>query len=349
MTDLPQIVTAAGAGLDRLGWTTAEAFPEVRTAIEQRKADGMSARLGFTFATPEVSTDPSRSWPWAKSIVVGLRSYLPDAGSPGGGARVARFAERNHYEPLREGMERVAEALQARGHRAEVVIDDSRLVDRAVAHRAGLAWWGKNTMLLTPGLGPWFLIGCVVTDATFEPGEPMRRDCGSCEACLPACPTGALVAPGILDARRCLAAILQSRGEIPLEFREAVGDRLYGCDDCIDACPPGSRLLAAAVETRGSVDPIEVLTVGDQALLDRFGHFYLPGRDPRYLRRNALVVLGNTGTEDDLLLLAGYLMHPDTMLVSHALWAIEAIGGEVAQRILDQHAEAQSEADPIGR
>ena len=343
MNDLARIVTAAGDGLDRLGWTTADAFGEMRAAIERRKADGMSARLGFTFSKPDVSTDPSRSWPWAQSIVVGLRSYLPQAGSPAGGARIARFAERNHYDPLRAGMERVARALEGEGYRAEVVIDDSRLVDRAAAHRAGLAWWGKNTMLLTPGLGPWFLIGCVVTDAEFEPGETMRRDCGTCEACLPACPTGALVAPGVLDARRCLAAILQSRGDIPLEFREAVGDRLYGCDDCLDACPPGSRLLATAVETRGSVDPVEVLTVGDRDLLDRFGHFYLPDGDPRYLRRNALVVLGNAGSEDHLSLLTGYLMHPDAMLVSHALWAIEAIGGPVARSILARHA-----ADSVG-
>lgn len=337
MTDLAQLVRAAGADLDRLGWTTADPFPEVRAEIERRKANGMSARLGFTFSQPAVSSDPSRSWPWAQSILVGLRTYLPDAGTPGSGARIARFAERNHYEPLRVGMEAVADALVAEGHRAEVVIDDSRLVDRAVAHRAGLAWWGKNTMLLTPGLGPWFLIGCVVTDAVFETTETMRRDCGTCEACLPACPTGALVAPGILDARRCLAAILQSRGSIPLEFREAVGDRLYGCDDCLDACPPGSRLLASSAEERGSVDPVEVLTAGDRVLLDRFGHFYLPDGDPRYLRRNALVVLGNTGSESDLLLLAGYLMHPDALLVSHARWAIGAIGGEMAQRILDQH------------
>lgn len=201
-------------------------------------------------------------------------------------------------------------------------------------------------MLLTPGLGPWFLIGCVVTDAALEPGEPMRRDCGTCEACLPACPTGALVAPGVLDARRCLAAILQAPGPIPVEFRSAVGDRLYGCDDCLEACPPGARLLDAAADSRGTVDPIDVLTAGNTELRERFDRFYMPNGDPRYLRRNALVVLGNTGTTDHLGLLSGYLMHPDPMLADHARWAIEKIGGPAAELILELD---QSESAPIGR
>ena len=346
MTDLLALVTEAGADLDRLGWTTADPFPAVRAEIERRVANGSSARLAFTYRDPSLSTTPVQSWPWAESIVVGLMSYLPHAGTATGPGRVARFAERNHYVPLRSSMQQIADALQRSGHRAEVVIDDSRLVDRAAAHRAGLAWWGKNTMLLTPGLGPWFLIGCVVTDAPMPHAEPMQRDCGTCEACLPACPTGALVSPGVLDARRCLAAILQAPGEIPVEFRAAVGDRIYGCDDCIDACPPGSRLRDAATDDRGSVDPVELLRMGDHELLDRYGHFYLPGGDPRFLRRNALIVLGNIGDESHLVLLTGYLLHPDAMLQTHARWAISKIGGLVAERVLSG---VQSAGRPIGK
>ena len=340
MTDLSDRLNEVGvaAGLDRLGWTTSYPFSEVRESLEDRLASGMSGRLAFTYTDPVRATTPEQTWPWAKSIVAGLWSYLPEAGSPADNpskARVARFAERNHYRGLRAAMEQVAAVLDEAGHRCEVVIDDSRLVDRAVAHRAGLGWWGKNTMLLTPGRGPWFLIGCVITDAEFAESEPMRRDCGTCEACLPACPTGALVAPGVLDARRCLAAILQAPGSIPHEFRVAVGDRVYGCDDCIEACPPGSRLLDAATDDRGSVDVVELLTLGDQELLGRHGHFYMPSGDPRYLRRNALVVLGNIGGPEHFRLLAGYLLHPDSMLVEHARWAIRSLGGPAAERILE--------------
>ena len=145
---------------------------------------------------------------------------------------------------------------QAAGHRAAVLCDDSRLVDRAAAVRAGVGWWGKSTMVLAPGHGPWLLLGSVVTDASLPPDTPMARDCGTCAACLPACPTGALVAPGVLDARRCLAALAQSPGAIPREFRRAMGDRLYGCDDCLEACPPGQRArLAARRRRRGAGRP----------------------------------------------------------------------------------------------
>ena len=280
------IVTEAGADLDRIGWTTADPFGDVRASIEARVADGRSGGLGFTYADAATATSPRVTWDWARSIVVGLLAYVPEAGTPraGSGARVARFAESDHYRPLRSTLDRVAGALRAAGHRAEPSIDDSRLVDRAVAHRAGLAWWGRSTMLLAPGLGPWFLIGCVLTDATFPPTSPMRRDCGTCVACVPACPTGALAEPGVLDARRCLAAILQRPGSIPLELREAVGDRLYGCDDCLDACPPGHRLLGAATASSGEVDPRRVQTAAAADLLAEFAHIYLPGRDVRWLR-----------------------------------------------------------------
>lgn len=342
------IVTAAAADLDRIGWTSADPFPAVRTSIESRVDDGRSGGLAFTFSDPATSTDPIASWPWARSIVVGLHSYLPRAGTPDGPGRVARFAETDHYASLRQAMDEVARDLRTAGYRAEPSIDDSRLVDRAAAHRAGVAWWGKSTMLLTPGLGPWFLIGCVVTDAVFPPTEPMRRDCGTCNACIPACPTGALDDAGVLDARRCLAAVLQQPGSIPTELRRPVADRLYGCDDCLEACPPGARLLERATERRGSIDPRWVLSAGEADVIGALGHCYLPARDVRWLRRNALVVLGNTGSEDDLVLLAGHLSHPDPILVEHARWAIERIGGPLAEAILSQLALVQS-VDPIGK
>jgi epoxyqueuosine reductase len=345
VTDVVEIVTAAGSDLDRIGWTTADPFPEVRDEIERRVGSGESGRLGFTFSDPARATDPRSTWPWARSIVVGLHSYMPEAGHPTGPGRVARFAATDRYRPLRAAMARVADGLTGAGFRAEVVIDDSRLVDRAAAHRSGLGWWGKNTMLLTPGLGPWFLIGCVVTDVDFPESKTMRRDCGTCEACLPACPTGALIRPGVLDARRCLAAILQAPGHIPAEYRSAVGDRLYGCDDCIEACPPGTRLLGEATDEPAG-GPVEVLTMSDREILERFGHFYLPGGQARYLRRNALVVIGNTGEPAHLPILAGYLLYPDDMLRDHARWAIAAIGGSTAERLLELD---QSEGRPSGK
>jgi len=214
------------------------------------------------------------------------------------------------------------------------VADDDRLVDRAAAVRAGIGWWGKNTMVLAPDVGPWMLLGSVVTDAPLEIDEPMVRTCGTCSACIPACPTGALDTVGVLDASRCLAAILQRPGVIPRGLRAAVGDRLYGCDDCLDVCPPGTRRLAGGVE-HGRHDIVGLLELDDQSLLRKFDHFYVPKRRARVLRRNALVALGNVGELDDVPLLAGFLGHPMEVLRLHAAWALGRIGGDLAVAALE--------------
>lgn len=328
------LARGAEAGLDRMGVCPVDPFADTRLQIRSRKEQGMSARLGFTYADPDTSTDIRRSFPWAKRLVVGIRAYLPDAGRSGGGkpgeGRVARFAVSDAYQPLICGLDAVAAELREAGYQAETLADDSRLVDRAAAVRAGVGWWGKSTMVLAPGVGPWFLIGSVVTDAYLPASEPMERSCGTCRACLPACPTQALVAPGVLDARLCLAAIAQSPGVIPRELRVYMEDRIYGCDECLTACPPGSRLLGRAVKQRGSVDLVHLLRSVDQELLAAFGHFYLPARRPRILRRNALVALGNTGTAQHLAVVAGYLGNPDWMLRVHAVWAVHRLGSRLS-------------------
>jgi len=241
---------AARAGLAAVGFTSAAPLPEARRDIADRVASGHHGGMRFTYTDPARATDPRASFPWAESLVVAAYAYLSAAGDPGpaspGTGRVARFATEDHYRGLQEGLSALAEVLEAGGYRAAVLCDDARLVDRAAAVRAGVGWWGKSTMVLAPGHGPWLLLGSVVTDAVLPADSPMGRDCGTCTACLPACPTGALVAPGVLDARRCLAALAQSPGTIPQEWRVAMGDRLYGCDACLEACPPGQRRLKVA-------------------------------------------------------------------------------------------------------
>jgi len=199
-------------------------------------------------------------------------------------------------------------------------------------------------MVLAPGVGPWLLLGSVVTDAELPADEPMRRDCGTCEACMPACPTGAL-SGGVLDARICLAHRLQTAGVIPIELREAVGDRVYGCDDCLDACPPGHRALEADPSAGGMLDLFGMLAASDGDLLDRYGHWYIPRRHPRYLRRNALVALGNAGGPGADLVAAEYLGHPDWMLRAHAAWALGRLGGTTATAALRAAMETERQAD----
>jgi epoxyqueuosine reductase len=329
---------ALASGAIGFGVASVEPFTDVLSAMQHRKSSGLSGLLGFTFRDPGKATNIRESFPWARRLVVVATTYLPEAGSPLGPAagtgRVARFATDTHYRQLSEVLEVVVQQLRDRGFRAEAILDDDRLVDRAAAVRAGVGWWGKNTMVLTPGYGPWILLGTVVTDGEFPVDQQMTRTCGTCSACMPACPTGALIAPGTLDATLCLAYWLQTPGVIPLELREAVDDRVYGCDDCLDACPPGSRSLALATAERGRVDLLRLLSASDRELEMETGHWYVPKRDMDYVRRNVLVALGNGGDHQHVPVLAGWLGNGSTILRSHAAWAMGRIGGEPALRAL---------------
>ena len=317
-------VDAETLGLAGIGVCSVEPFRDVAETLESRKTEGLNSKLGFTYTDPARSTDIRQAFPWAERLIVATWAYLPHAGTaqpaPADGV-VARFAVDDAYRPLADALEILAGQLRSAGWQAEVVFDDNRLVDRAAAVRAGVGWWGKNTMVLAPKVGPWVLIGSVVTDAPLETTEPMKRDCGTCDACIPACPTGALVSPGVLDARKCLAAWAQAPGVIPVEYREAMGSRLYGCDDCLDACPPGVRLLETATDNRGAVDVAWVLTATDDELLERFDRWYIPKRDPKFIRRNALIVAGNIRTPALGDLVIGYLGHSSSILRQHAAWA----------------------------
>jgi epoxyqueuosine reductase len=314
----------------RFGVTDFAPFPEVATAIRQRVDSGLHGGLGFTYGDPDGSANPLRHFPWASSIVVAAVPYLAagDGVSPSPPRSVARFADGDRYERVRATLDAVTGVLRSNGYRTEQVYDDDRLVDRAVAVRAGVAWNGKSTMALTPGHGPWFLIGSVVTDADLDPSSPMVRDCGTCVACIPACPTDAIIAPGVLDASRCLAAVLQRPGPIPDELRVAVGARIYGCDECLVACPPGDRALKAVSHRDSRLEPADVLGLADNELSVIAAHWYVPKRNMRFVRRNALVALGNVGDESHVGILAGHLGHPDSLLRSHAAWAL----GQVAVR-----------------
>lgn len=318
--------TGAACGLIGFGVCGVEPFSEVLAEMDRRRAGGESGRLRFTYADPVVATDVRRSFPWAVRLVVGATTYLPGAGNPGSPrsnhGRVARFATADHYESLRQSLGAVGDVLRDAGHRAEVLIDDGRLVDRAAAVRAGIAWWGKSTMALTPKYGPWTLLGSVVTDAELPTTPAMQRDCGTCVACIPACPTGALDQTGTLDATLCISYWAQMPGVIPIPIREAWGDRLYGCDSCLDACPPGGRWSALATGRGLRIDLLELLAASDEALRTRFGHFYIPRNDPDYLRRNALVALGHCGNVESVPLIAGYLRSRRPMLRAHAAWSL---------------------------
>ena len=337
--DLRRQVLEAGreAGLAAVGIAAVEVFESTRRILGERKAQGHHGGMQFTYRNPERSTDPGRILPGAAALVVGALDYArapaakPATARPA--ARVARYASSDLYGELRSALGAVAGVLTTHGHRAVVVADDNALVDREAARRAGLGYYGKNSNLLLEDSGSWFVLGSVVTDAELPPSvERVPDGCGPCRRCLDGCPTGAIVAAGVVDARRCLAWLLQATGDFPVEFREALGDRLYGCDDCQEVCPPNRRMPEAPDAGEGaSVDVLDLLAAGDEELMARHGRWYIPAREPRYLRRNALVVLGNTadGSDPEVVgALRRYQRHPDAMLARHAAWAARHLGLE---------------------
>ncbi|MFN0029357.1 MAG: tRNA epoxyqueuosine(34) reductase QueG [Acidimicrobiales bacterium] len=362
------------AGLDAVGVARAESFVSTRADLEQRAAEGLAADMAFTYRNPERSTSPQHLLRNARSLVVGARSYHraetePPVSSAGANVlvgEVARYAREDHYAQLRRGLEALAQRLRQDGFRAALQIDSNHLVDREAAYRAGLGWYGKNTNLLLPGRGSWFVLGSVITDADLPADQPVADGCGGCRRCLDACPTAALPRPGVLDANRCLAWLAQRPGLFPRPFREALGARIYGCDDCQTACPPNrqqpvrsepvpldradradhagrvntraTRVTLAASSNAGSDPPrqpgawvelFELLDGSDDALLDAYGAWYLADRQPFALRRNALLALGNVADGSDPAVVsrvAVYLHHDDPNLRATAVWAARRLG-----------------------
>lgn len=332
---------ALRAGLDAVGVASAEPFDDAREAIERHRDQGLHGGMAFTFRNPGRSTDPRQTLPGARALVVGALGYVdppapaPPTEVPAG--RVAKYSWTDHYATLRAALGEVAQLLQVSGWKAVVVADDNALVDRAAAHRAGLGWFGKNANLLLPGQGSWFVLGSVLTDAPLEPDATTVPDgCGSCTRCLDGCPTAAIIEPGVVDARRCLAWLVQAPGIFPREHREALGDRIYGCDDCQEVCPPNRRALrlheadtSEEADVEAWVPLLELLDSSDEQLLARHGRWYIPRREPSYLRRNALLALANTAapTDSDVVrAVAEALHHHEPVVRAHAVWAARRLG-----------------------
>ncbi len=330
------------AGLAAIGACDATVLEPAMSVLPTRKAEGLSATMQFTYRNPRRSTDPTRALTDAESLIVGAWAYhrqpVDPPDQPAG--RVASYAWRDHYGELQAALALVAARLELDGFTARIHLDDNNLVDRNVAFRAGIGWYGKNANVLLPGQGSWFVLGSIVTNAPLSAtGPPLADGCGPCTRCIDACPTQAIVAPGIVDARRCIAWLVQGPGPIPEEFREAVGDRLYGCDDCQDVCPPNQRMADTELGPEPDADPwieIEwVLTASDAELLERVGRWYIAGRNPDVVRRTALVVLGNTADPVDpgpRSLIQRYVDHSDDMLSEHARWAQRRLDDRLSSR-----------------
>ena len=317
-------------GLDRVGVAPAQVMQRAHQALVERKAAGLHDTMQFTYRNPARSTDPQSAVANAKSMIVGAYSYASPMPDPTArfNARVARYAWTEYYESLKVGLFAMRDQLRSDGFKAVVFADDNSMVDREAAYLAGLGWFGKNANVLIEGAGSYFVLGSVITTAPLVINEtPVADGCGACRRCIDACPTGAIIEPGTVDAAKCLAWLIQKPGVFDRRYREALGDRIYGCDDCQEVCPPTTRLsLSKPLQenARPWMDVLVLLDMDDETLLAHVDQWYIAERNPDWVRRNALLVLGNIGerTDENVVgAISRYLEHPDPMLRAHAVWS----------------------------
>jgi epoxyqueuosine reductase len=356
---------AEEAGLAVTAVTTADAFPEIAEVLVERIRHGHMAGLDwFTEDRARFSADPRNLHPTARSIIsVGVPYWQPDIQPPQDGVprgRISRYAwGRDYHKTLRMRMGRLHTLLEAelgRKIEARFLVDTARIVDRAAAARAGLGWYGKNTMVLVPGYGSWVMLGELVVDVEIEPDAPLRPRCGRCTACIDVCPTGALVGPYTLHTPRCISFLtIELRGPIPRELRPLMDNWVFGCDLCQEICPYTG---AARPVSDPDFQPERIehcfpaldwlLRMTEEEFREVYRGRAVLRAKRSGLARNAAVALGNVGRPPDLAILEEALAWHDLPLVrGHAAWAMARIDADAARPAL--LAALEREPDPYVR
>jgi epoxyqueuosine reductase len=352
-------------GLSVSAVTSATAFPEMLPVLLERIAAGHLA--GLDWFTPEraaQSCDPTTLMAHPLSILsVGVAYWGTDAGKPDDGVprgRISRYARGADYHQIlarrMRSLHRAIETELGEAIEARFLTDHARIVDRAVAARAGLGWYGKNACIIVPGHGSWVMLGELLLELDLEPDQPLDHNCGRCHICLDRCPTGAIVAPYVIDTPSCISfQTIEQHGAIPRHLRPRMGDWIFGCDVCQEVCPytraavdaPDSAFLPSDIEYAYPSLP-GLLTMSNETFRRRYRGTAIMRAKRAGLARNAAVALGNIGTEEDVPHLARAVLGHDLALVrGHAAWALGQIGGTAARQALRRAWER--ERDPEAR
>lgn len=327
----------------RLGFddfrVTRAAPPEAAAHFERWIAAGWHGEMEYMRRTAPKRVDPEKVLPGAQSILTLAVSYHlreAEAKPPPSAGLVARYARYDDYHQiLGERLARLTKEIDAiggAGTKSLWYVDTGPLLERDHAQRSGLGFVGKHTNLISRRLGNWIFLSEIITTLPLEPDAPARNLCGSCSRCLSACPTAAIRAPFQLDARRCISYLtIELKGSIPVEFRRAIGNRIYGCDDCLAACPwnrfaqEGRMMRERARRELAAPDLVELLSIRQSEFDRRFKGTPLERAKRTGLLRNACVALGNVGSREALPALQGFCSGTDPILAEHAAWAIHEI------------------------
>ena len=338
-------------GFCAVGVADTSPFTEHAAQALRRIEDGFMADMSwFNEARVRCGADPRAVLPNARSIISVVMRYPLSQDCPGLGARVSRFAWGADYHVLIKS--RIKELLTGLsrhlGHDVGfyINVDDGPLPDRAAAVRAGVGWPGKNTNVLVQGVGSWAFLGEAVVDVDLEPSSASTGTCGACTRCLDACPTGALVAPYMLDSRKCISYLtVENREAIPRALRHLVGDRLFGCDACQEVCPANKGNTAAYPnDTTDASRLTAILSMDGAEFRHRFRGTAIWRAKLEGLQRNACVVLGNLRDEKTVPALAGAARTGTPLVRMHAAWALGRIGGRAARAALERALAVETDA-----
>ncbi|HBT73800.1 MAG TPA: tRNA epoxyqueuosine(34) reductase QueG [Lysinibacillus sp.] len=344
------VAYAMSIGVDKIGFTTAAPFTELKNRLRRQQELGYQS--GFEESNIEKRTEPLQLLNEAESIVaiaVAYPSRMQNAPVGKKGARRGIFCRASwgvdYHTAIRERLKLLSAWLEehVEGVRIESMVDTGALVDRAVAERAGIGWSGKNCSIITPEFGSYVYLGELITNIPFAPDKPMEDECGDCRLCLDVCPTGALIQGGQLNAQRCIAFLTQTKGLLPDEFRNHIGNRLYGCDTCQTVCPKNKGKINWMHE-EFMPDPelakpllTPLLTISNREFKAKFGHVSGSWRGKKPIQRNAILALAHFKEEAAIPDLIDVLQKDERPVIrGTAAWALGKIGGEIAQSALHE-------------
>jgi len=328
-------------GFDDCRFTRADTAPHAEAYFSWLR-QGAHGEMEWLSRDPARRSDPGQVLPGARTLIVLAKNYFQGSNPRAVPGQIARYAWGEDYHQLiRKRMTVMDTFLVSRGGTQRCYVDTGPILERDFAARSGLSWQGKSTMCLNEKLGTWFFLAIILTTLDIEPDESAKNHCGKCTRCIDVCPTGAITAPYQLDARRCISYLtIENKGAIPVEFRNAIGDRIYGCDDCLAACP-WNRFARQTRETAFQLsEPLRNLSLRELAGLSEteFRALFRSSpikrlKRPRFIR-NICVALGNVGTEIDLPVLERLSKDADPMIAEHADWAVKEVrrrcGGDSA-------------------
>ncbi len=327
---------ALAGGFQAIGIADAAAPWEAGAWLRAFLDAGRHGTMTWMEETADRRSHPQALWPEAQSAVMLGASYAPEADpltllqAKGQGVVSAYAARKDYHDVLKGRLKDLAQWLaHASGAEVKVFVDTAPLMEKPLAQAAGLGWQGKHTNLVSRDHGSWLFLGAILTAMRLEPDAPEQDHCGSCRACLDVCPTAAFPAPYQLDARRCLAYLtIEHQGPIPEEFRDALGNRVFGCDDCLAVCP-WNKFAAASRDAKLSLrQDLQTAPLADLAVLDdaafraRFAKTPLKRTGRARFLRNVLIAIGNSDDPATLPAAQGALSDPDPLIRGAAVWAL---------------------------